>query len=307
MIETIILSGQHYENYKLEDYNVVFVDIYNRNIPKILLRLFRNIPLFVYFSLGCWKNNIKHYKTIIVFDTDTTEPVLNWIDKKNKATKKIFYYRNSITWVRNFLKPERLKVRGYQLWSYNISDCNKYNLKYNNQMLDKSMFKNIKQNHYPKYDVLFLGNSKGRENILVKVENQLRSIGRRCYVYIPDLSGMENNMCKNGKSLPYTEYIELIYQSKAILDIVTDKNWGLTYRPIEAMFSKRKLITNYDDIKKYDFFNTDNIYILDSNEDFCNIKYFLNSEYKPLNKEIIDEYDITRWYEHFAKSNSILK
>ena len=65
------------------------------------------------------------------------------------------------------------------------------------------------------------------------------------------------------------------------------------------MFLERKLITNNTDIKNYDFYNHDNIFIL--GEDNINeIKEFINKPYKKIDQDIIDYYDFDQWLNRFG-------
>ena len=68
---------------------------------------------------------------------------------------------------------------------------------------------------------------------------------------------------------------------------------------MEALFLERKLITNNTDIKNYDFYNHDNIFIL--GEDNINeIKEFINKPYKKIDQDIIDYYDFDQWLNRFG-------
>ena len=68
---------------------------------------------------------------------------------------------------------------------------------------------------------------------------------------------------------------------------------------MEALFLERKLITNKTDIKNYDFYNHDNIFIL--GEDNINeIKEFINKPYKKIDQDIIDYYDFDQWLNRFG-------
>ena len=91
----------------------------------------------------------------------------------------------------------------------------------------------------------------------------------------------------------------MIAESKCILDYNQEGQVGLSLRPMEALFLERKLITNNTDIKNYDFYNHDNIFIL--GEDNINeIKEFINKPYKKIDQDIIDYYDFDQWLNRFG-------
>ena len=146
--------------------------------------------------------------------------------------------------------------------------------------------------------MVFLGDNKGRENYLLNVikicaENKLSS-----YLYVIHGDNIPNNRCVANAYMKYTDYLDLLCNSKSVLDIVNEDNWGLTYRPFEAMFLKKKLITNYSDIIQYDFYNPSNIFLLGI-DDITQLKDFLNSSYIDVDNSITDAYRTQNWLKGF--------
>ena len=298
-MKSIILNGRQISDYQIQIDGVDFYDYYNRKIPFNVLKVLRNTPL-VKKSLGSWANKIRQYDVILVMDSDANYRVLEWISKKaSPKARKIMYYRNCILSLRKEVSPEYVKKLGYELWSYNLTDCKKYSIRYNPQMIRSADFTNRKKMNNHRYDIVFLGNAKGRNEYIKNLFHFFTEIGMNCYFYIPDMLDFEGNQCKNGSRLNYSDYINLIYESSAILDIVTEKNYGLTLRPIEALFSERKLITNYKEIDQYDFYCKENIYILKENLNVNDLKDFFKKAYCKIDKSIVENYDIRRWYDHF--------
>lgn len=82
--------------------------------------------------------------------------------------------------------------------------------------------------------------------------------------------------------------------SEIFLDIVRIGHHGLSFRVFEAMAHQKKLITTNASIKNYDFYNPQNILVVDPN--FVNIpKDFFNSPYVPIPKEIYEFYTVENW------------
>lgn len=61
---------------------------------------------------------------------------------------------------------------------------------------------------------------------------------------------------------------------------------------------QKKLITNFKDIKEYDFYKKDNIFII-GEDDLNNIKNFVNTGYVDIPENIIKKYTIDGWIENF--------
>ncbi|MCX8525790.1 hypothetical protein OF897_17890 [Chryseobacterium formosus] len=96
------------------------------------------------------------------------------------------------------------------------------------------------------------------------------------------------------KNIPQQSLPKLYKNTKVILDLQRDNQIGLSFRIFEAMALEKKFITDNINIKNYDFYNPDNILIL--NEDFSNIeKSFFDTEYQKLSDEIYYKYTLDSW------------
>lgn len=84
-------------------------------------------------------------------------------------------------------------------------------------------------------------------------------------------------------------------RSKVLLDIAYKNQSGLGLRPIEAIAANCKLITTNENIKNYEFYNENNIFILKDNYD--EIKKFLEKPYIEPSAEIKHKYSITGFVE----------
>ena len=197
--------------------NVIMDDLYIKN------KLFKfgiHIPIISRFFLGKWKNNLKGFDTIIFFDSILTKETLNEIIKLKFNGRKILFFRNqvlkrNIKW--NFKK---ISKKGIEIWSYNIDDCQKYGFKYNNETLSYEMITSLNEESDIKHDLVFIGENKGREDLLIKVENYCIQHNIDYYFYVLYSSKLKKNMCIDNKYMRYSDYVKLISNSKAILDIV---------------------------------------------------------------------------------------
>jgi len=75
-----------------------------------------------------------------------------------------------------------------------------------------------------------------------------------------------------------------------------ENQYGLSFRVFEAMALEKKIITDNEKIKNYDFYNPNNILVL--NKDFSNItKEFFETPYQALPEEIYKKYTLEKWVE----------
>ena len=91
-----------------------------------------------------------------------------------------------------------------------------------------------------------------------------------------------------------------------ILELTKKNQAGLTLRALEALFYEKKLITDNENIKEYDFYNSNNIFILKQDEELNakkkkELEDFLRKDFKIVSKEVKKQYTIENWLEKLIK------
>lgn len=240
------------------------------------------LPL-LWFFLWKWKNKLRQYENVIIFDSWFHDLLAKYIKKKNKDIKIILWYRNPINdYTKRFLKNKYVD----QIYTYNEDDVMKFITERNLKYIPQFYTKNIKlsQSKINK-DIFFLGRAKSRWKDLIALETKFE--GSKL---ITDFKIIE----KESDFIDYDTYLELLSKSKSLLDFNYPIISGLSLRIMEGVFLKKKVITNNYNIIKYDFYNKDNFFIL-WKDDIKNIKYFINSPYQIINQKIINKYDFDSW------------
>lgn len=102
-----------------------------------------------------------------------------------------------------------------------------------------------------------------------------------------------NNFCFDP--LPKTDVQNVFFNSLAILDIEHPGQTGLTMRTFETMGANKKLITTNTMVRDTDFFNPDNILVIDRTSVPKIPASFLNTSYVPLADEIYRKYSMAGW------------
>ena len=173
--------------------------------------------------------------------------------------------------------------------------------------IDKyKIMKNIKK---PKYKMLFLGTAHSdRYRISNDVVNWCKKhkFSTFTYYYMQsklvyflkskfDSSFKDFDYKKlNFKSLSIDEIITYYEDSSIILDINHPNQRGLTMRTFEALGAGKKIITTNKEIKKYSFYNSNNVFVIDR-ENIELEKTFFESNFNPINKDILFEMSIIGW------------
>ena len=113
------------------------------------------------------------------------------------------------------------------------------------------------------YDVVYVGRDKGRAEQMFEIEKQLQSLGLKTYFHIcPDRRYLRWKKTYYKKLLPYAEYLQLIGNTKAILNIVQEGAWSITMREVEALYHSVKCITNNPLVKERQHYHPSRYFIL---------------------------------------------
>ncbi|WP_407401957.1 hypothetical protein [Chryseobacterium sp.] len=162
-----------------------------------------------------------------------------------------------------------------------------------------------KQN--PKLDLFYItSHDKNRINRLNLLITQLADLKIKFEVIIAGKKGWKNKLSqlidpKNAtilkfkrKNICHTQLPKYYKNSKVILDLMRENQTGLSFRIFEAMALEKKIITDNEEIKKKDFYNPNNILVL--NEDFSNIeRSFFETGYEKLPEDIYQKYTLDNW------------
>lgn len=178
-------------------------------------------------------------------------------------------------------------------------------------------YKNLKNSDKDyKYDMCFIGTLHSDRYEVVKRILSLTE-GKQSYVYFYSTSKMlflfQKLFDKNFRNVKEEDIsfsplskentINIINKSKVVIDIEHIKQKGLTMRTLEMLGANKKMITTNKEIINYDFYNTDNIQIIDRNN--INLdKSFFEIDFKSINSDIYDKYSITKWVETIFKDNN---
>lgn len=93
--------------------------------------------------------------------------------------------------------------------------------------------------------------------------------------------------------IPYKEYIDMVLESEVLVDFLVDIHGGLSFRIFEAVGYEKKLITNNANVRNYDFYHPNNIFIL--GQEKRTLKDFMQVKYHTLPEDIVKKYDFDNW------------
>lgn len=250
----------------------------------------------------------KKYDVIFIVNSKVfTVDTLTRLRADNKSARFIYYEWDSLKLYPDVKQLIPLFDKSY---SFDSEDCETYEgltflpLFYNRdyEIVGKDDSNEIE------YDLISLCTAHpNRYKTISKLFPKLEQEGIRIfsYLYLNPLQFLYNRVFVpefkyakpsefQFKPMPENEYISALKRSNTVFDMNHSMQSGLTMRTIETLGAKKKLITTNQNVKKYDFYNENNILILDE-ADPEEILDFLHKKYEPISKDIYQKYSLRNW------------
>ena len=125
-----------------------------------------------------------------------------------------------------------------------------------------------------KYDLVFIGNDKGRFEQLKRIGKQLDSQNIKYRFWIMNASLLNricalfrrNIVCTN-KRIPYEQVIQIVNDSNCVLEVLCKGQTNSSLRYYESIAYDKKLLTNNRKVCLMPNFNEDNVKVFDSTND----------------------------------------
>lgn len=189
-----------------------------------------------------------------------------------------------------------------RILTFDPVDAKQYNMILRPLFFRKEYEKRVQPKDHYTYEVAFIGTA---HTIRPRVMKQLEKQCGPCYSYLflpHPLVFLYNKILNPAyKHIKKTDihftsispaHIQAVYaESRCILDVEHEKQNGLTMRTIEMIGSNKKLITTNTTIQTYDFYDPNNICIIDR-DDPCVPEEFRTSPYRPIPDEILQRYSL---------------
>lgn len=289
---------------------------FKQNIIKIIIRFFPS--LFFKRADNIYNNLIKnsnftHFDFVFVIIGETVSSnFLLQLKNKHPNARLILYIWDSI---KNNRKNLVNRFKFYDnIFCFQKEDSLKYNINFTPLFYINSY---RKLNHSlldTEIDLCFIGTAHADRPKLV--QDLLSKIGhqRKTYTFLylhatwlywvykifyPPYRNVKKEIL-NFNKLKKEDIIKVYNKSKIILDIQHPKQTGLTIRTFEVLASGAKLVTTNDDIKNYDFYNNDQICIINrDNPEIPNSFFELSNNFS--NEFLIKNYSLNNWLNKIFK------
>jgi len=235
------------------------------------------------------KKECKKYPTqdiILVIRPDKLETdMLDWL--KSHTNKLISFYFDGNTSI-----PEQINLIPFfdKVYSYEKMDVEKYGLDFITNFIPCDIKLKKSGNglfNISSYDKRFF--------ILEKIAKQLKELNFPFHIIVRKEKPVHSELFHIVEDyISLKEVIKFIEKSSVLLDIHKENQQGLSFRVFEALGYEKKLITTNKDIVNYDFYNPQNILVIDGEQPVIT-KDFLETAYVQVSKEIKKKYTREFW------------
>lgn len=246
-----------------------------------------------------WFKKINSYSKLVIFDAIIEDQTIieDIIDKdKNGKIKKYIFIWNIITRNLNYNVFKDYKEH-FELYDYDENDCRNYGIKFNTIMYDKTL---ILPTTLIEYDVFFLGFLKDKITKIKNIYEMLEKNNVLPYFYIISKEKVKEDLpfYITSQYVHYDQYLEMLSKSRCILDITQEYQTGFSMRVMESIFFDKKLISDNQALLSADFYNNNNIFVLDTNNSIT-LNEFMTLPMIPYPDSIKDYYSFEEWLKRF--------
>ncbi|MBE4947110.1 glycosyltransferase family protein [Chryseobacterium culicis] len=244
-----------------------------------------------------------HQDQILVMNPDTFD--LSTLQKIRKYTDRL------VTYLYDNLERVPVEDKLYlfdKVFSFDYIDVKKHGFEKLTNYIYLPHCK--KEDQRPEMDLFYITSYDNRRVTLIKLlakklieqglKFQIMIIGKKSWKH--QLTNMFITVPKNLflifsiKKIPHNDLPKYYKNAKVLLDLMREGQYGLSFRVFEAMALEKKIITDNEAIKTYDFYNPNNILILNKNSSNLD-KSFFETPYEKIPEEIYARYTLDSWIE----------
>ncbi len=271
------------EPYSVPIDKIYFPSLYN----KVCLR--SKIPFLYRHLIANWKDRLSRYETIVIFDKALTVYLVRFIRKYAPDIRiKVWL------WNVRPLEEEITSCCEVCTFDEEYAALNGYTY------IPQFHFKELFDDEAPaKEGVYYIGYDKSRFEDLKKTALMFEDLGIRSKLILQKdqdagYADVPRNIILTDTETDYADVLSDIRGYSCILELNRPEQKGLTLRSLEALFGRKKLITNNRHITSYDLYDPENIFVLGL-DDKDRLSSFIKSDFRPVPPDISEKYSFESW------------
>jgi hypothetical protein len=283
----------------------------NTFLYKSLIRFDKRIirmPIENYYRDIISKTKIIDYDFVLFIKAEVITPkILKELRQHQQNAKFILYLWDSLE---EYKSIKKLFPIFDKILSFDMRDVDKYSFLHFRPLFYLDSYAQLPEIQIKnKNDVVFIGTShQDRYPVLIKLRDycRLNNIKNYFFIYLPDWrlyylwKLFSKNFRKAKKSdfklkpISKEEITTIVKNTICVIDIEKQIQSGLTMRALEVLGARRKLITTNATIKDYDFYNENNILIINRENPIISVE-FIKKEYEKVAPEVYIKYSLEYW------------
>lgn len=180
------------------------------------------------------------------------------------------------------------------VFSFDKKDCLKHNFIFITNYIYKDK-NNLRHNF--KYKAFSIISEDNRVNTLVKIADFFKDFELKSKFIVfskEEKSYANDNIYLSTERISINEMHKMLEESEIFIDLIRDNQTGLSFRVFEALSMQRKLITTNETITDFDFYNENNILIIDKTNPVIPAS-FLSGQYEEIPENIYKKYTLENW------------
>lgn len=191
-----------------------------------------------------------------------------------------------------------------KFYVFDNDDFLKYKNNYPNLYLTNNFYSNIEPKLSEEaWDIFYIGvDQEERTDQIIDLMSNINTSTNTCSIQLLNKNPpTKKNTLISYISQPISYEKNLLYvkKAKALIDLKTKDHNGLSFRFFECIKYQTKIITSNVQVKKYDFYKPENIFILGEDR-LENLQNFIDSPYSPIEESIFSKYSFENWIKNLT-------
>jgi len=235
------------------------------------------------------RHYLKNFQLIIFLDFGFEPEMAARIRPFTKAKIVLFFWNHFKLEHYRKLNAAKKEAAIDEIYHFDPLEARDLGLMHNSSFYTQSVGEPL---HETDYDIFFGANDNGRKQQALDLKDRFETLGLSTFYHILPKRGNEQD-----GYLPYGDYLQLVKQSKGILEILRAGQYGVTLRTFESLFLQKKLVTANEMLPFYRLYDPRNVFML--KPDLSQLTAFLNIPYQPADQEMLDFFEAKNWVKRF--------
>jgi hypothetical protein len=243
-----------------------------------------------------WIGRVDEFDLIIISGTIYSNAIGQALIARGLKDKLVHWFWNPVAPADQIV---RLQAQGVPIYSFDPSDARRYRLRLETTYYFASLYQ-PGEDAGAGADIFFVGGDKGRLAHLLSVKAAFERQGLSTHFHIVDTGHRPApSGFRFAPPMAYSGVLDALRQARCVLDVVQQGQTGLTQRPLEALFHRKKLITNDPALLAMDFYCPENIFVL-GHDDPAALPAFVHMPLRTIAPAILERYDFANWVARVA-------